>query len=401
MQGFGRLSKKYFQMISEAKRLEQVKTYYFATKLKEIQKLKSLGKPIISLAMGSPDLLPDTSVLESLQKHLSNPNAHKYQPYQGILELRIAMQAFYKKYFQVNLCENTEILPLIGSKEAIMHISMAFLNPKDKVFIPNPGYPTYSSVTKLMQAEPIYYELSPENNWLPNFKKIKQQFENQEVSKIKLMWINYPHMPTGASASEKHFEEFIAFAKKHHILLINDNPYAFILNKKPLSILKIKGAKQVALELNSLSKSHNMAGWRIGMVLGAAKYIETILKVKSNMDSGMFFPVQKGAITAMNLSKKWFHNLNKIYEKRRFWVWKILDILHCKYDKNTVGMFVWAKLPKDENEIFFTDTLLYEKDIFITPGSIFGSAGKGYIRLSLCVSEVDLKKVFERLKNKT
>ena len=385
--------------LQTADRLKQVQTYYFATKLKEVQELKSQGKPIISLAIGSPDLLPDREVLESLQRHASDFNAHGYQPYQGTVALRKAMRNFYQKYFQVSLCEHTEILPLMGSKEAIMHISMAFLNPKDKVLIPNPGYPTYSAVAKLVQAEPIYYELSEKEAWLPDLKNLEREFQKTNISKIKLMWVNYPHMPTGAKAIQKHFKDLINFARKYNLLIVNDNPYAFILNKEPLSILKISGAKQVALELNSLSKSHNMAGWRVGMVLGAEKYIAAILKVKSNMDSGMFLPIQKGAITALEQPEKWFENLNAIYEKRRLLVWKIADVLQCTYNKNAVGMFVWAKLPAGVDALTFTDTLLYKKNIFITPGTVFGTQGKGYVRFSLCVCIEDLQEVFKRLKS--
>ena len=379
--------------LQTAERLKQVETYYFATKLKEVATLKASGKPIISLAIGSPDLPPPDEVLQSLKEALSEPMAHSYQPYHGTPELREAIQDFYAKFLETALNSDTEILPLMGSKEAIMHISMAFLNPQDEVLIPNPGYITYTSVAKLLQAKPLYYELSAKNNWLPDCEYL----EKQDLSKVKMMWINYPHMPTGAKASKADFKKLIGFTQKHHILLVNDNPYAFVLNENPMSILNIKGAKKMALELNSLSKSHNMAGWRVGMVLGAKEYIDAILKIKSNMDSGMFYGVQKGAITALKQPLQWFEKLNKTYKERREVIWKILDRLGCEYDKNSVGMFVWAKLPKGLQEVAFADELLYKKHIFITPGTVFGTAGKGYIRLSLCVRLRDLQKVLKRI----
>ena len=311
-------------------------------------------------------------------------SAHKYQSYQGIYELRKSISDFYNKYFKVELDPDNEILPLMGSKEGIMHISLAFLNPGDEVLIPNPGYPTYLSVTKLVEAKPRFYNLSVENKWFPDIEEL----EKLNLSNVKIMWVNYPHMPTGASASKQQFEQLINFAKKHNILIINDNPYSFILNDNHTSLLSIDNSKEVAMELNSLSKSFNMSGWRVGMLLGSSENISRVLKVKSNMDSGMFYGVQKGAIAALNLDKNWFDELNIKYTIRRKLIWKIADVLNCKYDKSSKGLFVWAKLPeeiKDSEE--FIDNLLNEKKIFVAPGTIFGSEGQGYIRFSLCIDE--------------
>jgi len=288
---------------------------------------------------------------------------------------------------------NTEILPLIGSKEGIMHISMAFLNEGDEVLIPNPGYPTYTSVSKLVGAVPKYYNLTAQNKWFPDLEAL----HNQDVSKVKIMWVSYPHMPTGATANENQFKELIAFAKKNSILLVNDNPYSFVCNDTPRSILGINGAKEVALELNSLSKTFNMAGWRVGMVLGSATHINAILKVKSNMDSGMFYGIQKGAIQALKSGDAWFAKLNEVYQSRRNLIFHLADKLNCTYDKNAVGMFVWAKLPSRSGASEkFIDNILYQKNIFITPGTIFGSNGEGYIRFSLCVSEEKIKEAIAR-----
>jgi aspartate/methionine/tyrosine aminotransferase len=380
-------------MISKANRLNEVKEYYFSKKLREVGQLISAGKPIISLGIGSPDLNPSKEVIEAITNSLSDPMAHAYKSYQGIPELREAMSGFYKNYFNVALNPANEILPLLGSKEGIMHISMAFLNEGDQVLIPNPGYPTYSSVTKLVGAEALQYNLTAESSWLPNYEEI----EKNDLSKVKIMWVNYPHMPTGTKASDELFIELIAFAKKHSILIVNDNPYSFILNDNPKSIFQYEGAKDVALELNSLSKSFNMAGWRVGMVLGADKYLNEVLKVKSNMDSGMFYGIQKGAIKALESSKSWFEELNKIYAKRRALTWKILDALDCVYNKENGGMFVWAKLPEGITSEQMTDKMLYEKDVFLTPGTVFGSNGEGYIRLSLCIKEEKLTEVLERV----
>lgn len=380
-------------MIQKADRLNDVKEYYFSKKLREVAALKSEGKPIINIAIGSPDLHPPLSVIEELKNAVNLSNAHQYQSYQGIPELRNGISDFYQKKYNVKLNTNTEILPLMGSKEGIMHISMAFLNKGDKVLIPNPGYPTYASVTKLVEAEPVFYNLSEEENWLPNFEEI----EKEDLSDVKIMWVNYPHMPTGALASKEDFKQLIDFAKKHQILIVNDNPYSFILNDNPISILEAEGAKEVAIELNSLSKTFNMAGWRIGMVVGDAQIIKTILEVKSNMDSGMFLGIQKGAVEALKLSEDWFKKQDEIYKNRRKLVWQIFDALECTYNKNIGGLFVWAKLPKDADAKEFTDKLLYNNDVFIAPGTVFGTNGEGYIRASLCVSEEQLTQVLSRL----
>ncbi|MDG1778061.1 MAG: aminotransferase class I/II-fold pyridoxal phosphate-dependent enzyme [Flavobacteriaceae bacterium] len=375
-----------------ARRLHTVEEYYFSRKLKEVRTLISEGAAVINLGIGSPDLPPDPSVVSALEQSLSDPSAHKYQSYQGLPELRKAISSFYKKNYNVLLDAETEILPLMGSKEGIMHISMAYLNEGDAVLIPNPGYPTYSSVTKLMGATPIFYDLKAESQWQPNVSVLEQQ----DLSKVKLMWINYPHMPTGALDSKDHLRALVEFANKHDILLVNDNPYSFILNDNPKSIFNIEGAKDVCLELNSLSKSFNMAGWRVGMLSGTAQHITNVIKVKSNMDSGMFYGIQKGAIAALNSSKSWFANLNAIYTKRRALVWQLAAQLGCTFDQHTAGMFVWAKLPEGLDAEQFIDTLLIEKNIFIAPGTIFGSNGQGYVRFSLCASEEVINEAIKR-----
>jgi LL-diaminopimelate aminotransferase len=380
-------------MIKAAKRLETVQEYYFSKKLREVRSLIAVGKPIINMGIGSPDLQPPAQVLEAIQGSLNDLSAHKYQSYQGLPELRNAISNFYKDKFSVASNPENEVLPLMGSKEGIMHISMAFLNEGDKVLIPNPGYPTYTSVTKLLGAEPLFYNLDENNNWQPDFKEL----ESQDLTDVKIMWVNYPHMPTGTNATLETFEKLVAFGKKHHILIINDNPYSFILNDKPISILQVEGAKEIALELNSLSKTFNMAGWRVGMVLGNATFINEILKVKSNMDSGMFYGIQKGAIEALQLSDDWFVSQNKIYEERRNLIWQLADKLEATYSKNSTGLFVWAKISEGKKSEEVTDSILYDKDIFITPGTIFGSQGEGYIRFSLCVTSEIIKEAISRL----
>jgi|TARA_B110000879_G_scaffold206429_1_gene288405 aspartate/methionine/tyrosine aminotransferase len=380
-------------MIQPAKRLDTVQEYYFSKKLREVRELLATGKPIINMGIGSPDLQPPSTVLDAIQNSLQDATAHKYQSYQGLPALRSAISDFYSEKFGVDTNPETEVLPLMGSKEGIMHISMAFLNEGDKALIPNPGYPTYTSVTKLVGAEPLFYNLSAATNWQPNFEEL----ENQDLTDVKIMWVNYPHMPTGTNATITTFEKLIAFGKKHQILIVNDNPYSFILNKKPISILQVEGAKDIALELNSLSKTFNMAGWRVGMVLGNEQYLNQILKVKSNMDSGMFYGIQKGAIAALKLSDDWFLAQNKIYKERRDLVWQLADRLNCSYDKNATGLFVWAKIPEGKTSEAMTDSILYNKDIFITPGTIFGSQGEGYIRFSLCVTSAIIKEAIARI----
>lgn len=380
-------------MITTANRLASVEEYYFSAKLREVRQMISEGKPVINMGIGSPDLAPDASVIAALQSALNDENAHQYQSYQGLPELRLGMKDFYQKHFKVDLNFNTEILPLMGSKEGIMHIALAFLNPGDQVLIPNPGYPTYGSVAKIVEATPLFYDLIAENNWEPDFEAL----EKLDLSRVKLMWISYPHMPTGATGSLALFEKLVAFAKKHQILLVNDNPYSFVLNDHPISILQVEGAKDVALELNSLSKTYNMAGWRVGMVCGNPTFIDAILKVKSNMDSGMFYGIQKGAIAALKLEDLWFQKLNKIYETRRNLIFQLAEKLGCTFDKNAVGLFVWAKLPAGiHSSEKFIDAILNNQHIFVTPGTIFGSNGEGYIRFSLCVTAEKIQEAIAR-----
>jgi len=379
-------------MITTAKRLETVQEYYFSRKLKEVRQLMSEGKPIINMGIGSPDLAPHSSVIEAIQNAMFDDKAHEYQSYQGLPELRQGFASFYKNQFDVDLDYNLEMLPLMGSKEGIMHISLAFLNEGDEVLIPNPGYPTYASVTELVQAKAVYYDLKEDNNWQPDFEVL----EKTDLSKVKLMWVSYPHMPTGANGTSELYKKLVAFGKKHHILIVNDNPYSFVLNNNPISILQVEGAKDIALELNSLSKTFNMAGWRVGMVLGNSKFMDAILKVKSNMDSGMFYGIQKGAIEALKLGKDWFESQNEIYTKRRNLIFQLAEKLECTFDKNSVGLFVWAKLPTGIQSEEFIDNLLYEKHLFITPGTIFGSNGEGYIRFSLCVKEENISEAINR-----
>lgn len=382
-------------MIKESNRLNSVKEYYFSKKLREVAKLIQSGKPIINMGIGSPDLFPSKSVIDTLKNSLKDQGAHKYQSYQGLLELRKAISEFYLKFFDVQSNPVNEVLPLMGSKEGIMHISLAFLNPGDEVLIPNPGYPTYSSVTKLVEASPIFYDLNKENNWFPNLLDL----EKKDLSRVKIMWINYPHMPTGSSATINQFKDLIDFSKKYKILLINDNPYSFILNNDFVSLLSIKNAKENCMELNSLSKAFNLSGWRVGMLLGSKENISSVLKVKSNMDSGMFYGIQKGAIQALNLDNKWFDSLNVTYSKRRVLMWELASILKCEVDKSSKGLFVWAKLPVGINSSEqFINNILTEKNIFITPGIIFGSNGEGYIRFSLCIDEEKIKEAIKRFK---
>ena len=379
-----------------AKRLDSVKEYYFSKKLREVSALIKAGKPILNMGIGSPDLPPDPSVIVAIKDSLLEPKAHMYQSYQGLPELREAIASFYQKQYNVTLDANSEVLPLMGSKEGIMHISMAFLNKGDQVLIPNPGYPTYSSVTQLLEAEAVFYDLKEENNWQPDFEALSKV----DTTNVKLMWLNYPHMPTGAQVDVETFIRLIEWAKKNDILLINDNPYSFILNKNPQSLMSQTGAMDVAIELNSLSKAYNLSGWRVGMLTGNSKHINAVLKVKSNMDSGMFFGIQKGAIAALKLENIWFEELNKIYAERRKAMIELATLMGSEFDPKSVGMFLWAKLKNQSiKSEEFIDSVLLEYNIFITPGTIFGSQGEGYIRFSLCVKLEDIQTAINRLKS--
>jgi len=376
-----------------ANRLHTVEEYYFSKKLREVHAMQATGAPIINLGIGSPDLAPPKTVISAITDSLTDASAHKYQSYQGLPELRSAMANFYKTHYNVRLNPDNEVLPLIGSKEGIMHISMAYLNEGDAVLIPNPGYPTYTSVTKLVGADPIFYDLKASSNWQPDLAAL----ERMNLSKVKLMWVNYPHMPTGTLGNQTTLKALVAFAKKHAILLVNDNPYSFILNEQPSSIFNIEGSKEVCLELNSLSKTFNMAGWRVGMLTGSAEHLQNVIKVKSNMDSGMFYGIQKGAIEALNSSKNWFNDLNKIYAERRALVWELATALNCRFETTTSGMFVWAKLPPAVKSEAFIDSLLHQHHIFIAPGTIFGSNGEGYIRFSLCAPKESIQSAINRV----
>lgn len=380
-------------MITKADRLNIIEEYYFSTKLKEVNSLIKKGKPIINLGIGSPDLQPPQEALEALKASLTDQSANSYQSYNGLEDLRISISKFYNKHYDVDLDFTSEILPLMGSKEGIMHISLAFLNVGDSVLIPNPGYPTYAAATNLVQAKPIFYDLKSENNWLPNLKEL----EKINLKKVKLMWVNYPHMPTGANCDINFLEELISFAKKHQILLVNDNPYSFILNRKPISIFNVKGSKDYCLELNSLSKTFNMSGWRVGMVCGNKANITNILTVKSNMDSGMYYPIQKAAIAVLNSPNSWFDKMNDIYEERRVLVKKLADSLNCEYDNKSSGMFIWAKINNDTKSKEFINELLDKYNIFIAPGDIFGSNGEGYVRFSLCATKELITKAIKRI----
>ena len=383
-------------MIATAKRLESVQEYYFSRKLREVSQMIQQGHPVINMGIGSPDLAPHPEVVNALSIAMEHPRANMYQSYQGLPELRSAIADFYQNHYQVTLDPNAEVLPLMGSKEGIMHISMAFLNKGDQVLFPNPGYPTYAAVTKLVEAEPVLYNLTAANHWQPDFEAL----EALDTSRVKIMWINYPHMPTGSEAQAETFDRLIAWAKARNILLVNDNPYSFVLTQKPQSILSRPGATEVAVELNSLSKSFNMAGWRVGMLCGKAEIIQAVLKVKSNMDSGMFFGIQQGAIAALNVDVSWFESLNTIYSKRRKLVEKLATKLGAKFDPKSVGLFVWAKLPKGvvDSETFI-DKILQKQYVFITPGTIFGSQGEGYIRFSLCVPEATIEEAIKRFES--
>ncbi|WP_159635827.1 pyridoxal phosphate-dependent aminotransferase [Sphingobacterium composti Ten et al. 2007 non Yoo et al. 2007] len=381
--------------IQVAKRLQHTEEYYFSKKLREIDEMNKAGAQVINLGIGSPDLPPHPEVVKVLNEQAALSNTHGYQNYKGAPALRQAMADWYARYYTVNLDANTEILPLIGSKEGIVHICMTYLQEGDEVLIPNPGYPAYTSAVRITGATPVPYTLTQENNWLVDFEALEQL----DLSKVKMMWINYPHMPTGALANKEFFEKVIAFGKKHNILICHDNPYSFILNDSPESIMAIEGAKEVAIELNSLSKSSNMAGWRIGMLVANKTRIGEILRFKSNMDSGMFLPLQLAAAKALSLDKSWYTQLNEEYAERRKKVFEIMDLLNCQYDLNQVGLFVWAKVPSNySNSYELSDKILYDAKVFITPGGIFGSAGEQFIRISLCANKDTLEKAIARIK---
>ncbi|MDN5203146.1 aminotransferase class I/II-fold pyridoxal phosphate-dependent enzyme [Fulvivirgaceae bacterium BMA10] len=368
-------------IIPEANRLNHVKEYYFSRKLQEIRDMQAQGKDVINLGIGNPDFAPSEATIEALMQSANNPANHGYQSYKGVPELRSAIAGWYTRIYNVALDPDREILPLIGSKEGIMHISMAFLNEGDEVLVPNPGYPTYTSVSRLVGAKIKTYNLDENNDWGIDVHQLK----NMDLSRVKIMWVNFPNMPTGANGSDGLFNELIALARENKFLICNDNPYSLILNNNPRSLLKYEGAMEVMLELNSLSKSHNMAGWRLGWVSGQADYINTVLKVKSNMDSGMFLGLQHAAIEAMNNTDDWHREQNKIYEQRRALTWELLDLLDCRYNKNQTGMFVWAKVPERVEHVEkFLDELLHGAHVFITPGFIFGSNGERFVRASLC-----------------
>ena len=378
-----------------AQRLEGIGEYYFSQKLREIDELNKAGRNIINLGIGSPDLPPHPDVIKVLQEESAKPNVHAYQSYKGSAILRQAFAQWYQKYYEVTLNPDTEILPLIGSKEGIMHICMTYLNEGDKALVPNPGYPTYRSAVKLAGGVCVDYELKEENNYFPDFNALEQS----DLSKIKLMWVNYPQMPTGQLPTRELFEQLIAFGKKHNILICHDNPYSFILNNHPMSLLSIEGAKETAVELNSLSKSQNMAGWRIGVLCGAKERIDEVLRFKSNMDSGMFLPVQLAAAKALSLGDDWYESINKIYQERRSKVYELLDVLQCSYSKNQAGMFMWARIPDTYKDSFeLSDKVLYGSNVFITPGGIFGSAGSNYVRISLCGSLEKFNEAITRIK---
>lgn len=380
--------------IKTAQRLDAIQEYYFSTKLKEIAAMNAAGKRVINLGIGSPDLPPSDETIETLAQASQNPKNHAYQSYVGIPALREAFATWYQNYFGVTLNPGNEILPLIGSKEGIMHIAMTYLEPGTEALVPNPGYPTYRSASLLAGAALREYELSEQNNWLPDLQALSQQ----DLSKVRLMWVNYPNMPTGAPATRAFFEELVQFGKQYNILIVNDNPYSFVLNENHLSILSVDGSKDVALELNSLSKSHNMAGWRIGMLAGKAAYLADVLRFKSNMDSGMFLPLQLAAVKALSNPPAWYAALNKIYRERQQKVFELLQLLDCEFDTTQTGMFVWAKIPtqyKDSYEL--SDEILYNKNVFLTPGGIFGSQGNGYIRISLCAEVSVFEEAIQRL----
>jgi aspartate/methionine/tyrosine aminotransferase len=383
-------------MITVSKRLEGIGEYYFSQKLAEIAEMNKQGEAVINLGIGSPDMPPHPEVIKILQEEAIKPNVHGYQSYKGAEVLRNAIADWYRKWYGVELNPATEILPLIGSKEGIMHICMTYLNEGDIALIPNPGYPTYRSAVQLAGGKCVEYELKEKNDWLIDFGELKKK----DLSRVKLLWVNYPQMPTGQLPTKGFFEELVAFGKKHNILICHDNPYSFILNENPMSLLSVEGAKDVVLELNSLSKASNMAGWRVGVLCGAKERINEVLVFKSNMDSGMFLPVQLAAAKALSLGKEWYDGMNAVYRKRRVKAYELLNLLKCTHSSDQAGMFVWAKIPEHyKNGFELSDDVLYKARVFITPGGIFGSAGTNYIRVSLCSTEEKFKESIQRLKS--
>jgi len=387
--------------IQPADRLASVQEYYFSRKLKEVAQMNAQGLDVISLGIGSPDMPPSQQTIDTLCKEVQNPAAHGYQPYVGIPEMRQGMADFYRRWYGVELNPNTEIQPLIGSKEGILHVTLAFVNPGDKVLVPNPGYPTYTSLSKLLGAEIVNYNLQEDNNWQPDFDQLEEIVNGKSSNgKIRLMWTNYPNMPTGASATIELFEKLVDFARRHNIVVVNDNPYSLILNEHPISLLQVAGAKECCIEFNSMSKSQNMPGWRVGWISTNAQFIQWILKVKSNVDSGMFRPLQLAAAEALHNSDEWHANYNReVYGKRRAIAEEILKTLGCTFDPKQVGMFLWGRIPDSYADVEeLTERILHEARVFITPGFIFGSNGKRYIRISLCSKEEKLQEALFRIK---
>lgn len=382
--------------IRPADRLANVSEYYFSRKLKEVAQMNAEGKNVISLGIGSPDMPPSEETIRVLCEQAQRPDVHGYQPTVGIPELRQAMADWYKRWYNVDLDPATEIQPLIGSKEGILHVTLAFVNPGDQVLVPNPGYPTYTSLNKILGSDIVNYNLREDNQWQPDFDEL----EKMDLSRVKLMWTNYPNMPTGANATMELYEKLVDFARRHHLVIVNDNPYSFVLNKKPLSILNVAGAKECCIEFNSMSKSHNMPGWRVGMLATNARFIEWILKIKSNIDSGTFRPMQLAAAQAYNNSREWHEEANfNLYNRRRQLAEEIMSVLGCTFDSNQVGMFLWGRIPEAYNDVEqLTEKVLHQARVFITPGFIFGSNGKRYIRISLCAKEDKLAEALERIK---
>lgn len=381
--------------IIPARRVESVQEYYFSKKLREVARLNAEGRDIVSLGIGGPDRAPAAEVIETLCTEASDPSNHSYQPYVGIPQLRQAFARWYKRFYSVDLDPDTEIQPLIGSKEGILHVSLAFLNPGDGVLVPDPGYPTYSSVSRLAEAEIFTYDLREENGWMPDF----EQLERMPLDRIRLMWVNYPHMPTGAPASLEMFQKLVDFGRRHGIVIAHDNPYSFILNEHPMSMLQVPGAKDVVVEMNSLSKSHNMAGWRVAMLAGNPRFVNWILKVKSNIDSGQFRPVMLAAARALELPDGWYRELNEVYGRRREVAEEIMDALGCRFDPSQRGLFLWGRISdSEESAEAVADRLLYDARVFVTPGFIFGKNGARYIRISLCATEDKLREALRRIK---